>query len=186
MKKNDSPNFDQELRLFGNVRVLATAALLSATSIILAFIAKSIFGTGPLRLTFENLPVFLSSFLFGPVIGTLTAICADLVSCLITGMAPLPLITIGAGAVGAVSGIVYRYILPNKNIKLRIAVSVITGHLIGSMIIKTIALYDWFGVSVLFRIPLYLVTSVIEALILIYLFKSKAFMNQIGKVRNKN
>lgn len=50
--QENSLKFTNELKLFGNVKVLAVTALLAAASFILALLAKSIFGPGPLRLTF--------------------------------------------------------------------------------------------------------------------------------------
>lgn len=174
--------FTDELKLFGNAKVLAISGLLAAASLILAFLAKSIFGTGPLRLTFENLPVFLAGFIFGPTVGAATALCADLISCIITGMAPLPLVTFGAVAVGAVSGTVFRYILPNADIRISVPAAVLSGHAVGSMLIKSIGLYNWFGSAVYLRIPLYVVISIFESVLLIILLKNRSFMAQVGKV----
>lgn len=65
-----------------NPRVLTVAALLTAVSFVLAYLAKSIFGPGVIRVTFECLPVFFGSMVFGPAIGVVIAVAADLLSCL--------------------------------------------------------------------------------------------------------
>ncbi len=183
--KENSLKITQELKLFGNVKVLAVTALLAAASFILALLAKSIFGPGPLRLTFENLPIFLTGFLFGPTVGGVTALCADLISCLYTGMAPIPLITIGAVLVGVISGTVFKYVLPKTDVRLSAPIAVVTAHLIGSALVKTLALYPWYGNVVFFRIPIYIGIAAIESLALVFLLKNKSFMNQIGKVIKK-
>lgn len=113
--QENSLKFTNELKLFGNVKVLAVTALLAAASFTLPFLQKA-FGPGPLRLTFENLPIFLTSFLFGPTVGGVTALCADLISCLYSGMAPIPLITVGAVLVGVISGTMFKYVLPKINV----------------------------------------------------------------------
>lgn len=183
--ESKTAKLSEELKLFGNARVLAISGLLAATSLILAFLAKSVFGTSPLRLTFENLPIFLAGFIFGPTVGATTALCSDIISCIITGMAPIPLVTLGAVSVGIVSGTVFKYIMPNTNIKLSVPIAVTSGHAVGSMLIKSIGLYSWFGDIVYLRIPVYIGISVLESVLLIFLLKNRSFMAQIGKVVNK-
>lgn len=184
MMKSESKTvkFTDELKLFGNAKVLAVSGLLAAASLVLAFLAKSIFGTGPLRLTFENLPVFLAGFIFGPTVGAATALCADLVSCIITGMPPLPLVTLGAAAVGAVGGTVFRYILPGADIRISVPAAVLFGHIVGSMIIKSVGLYAWFGNAVYLRIPVYIGIAAAESVLLVLLLRNRTFMAQVGKV----
>ncbi len=168
--------------LFKNVKALAVNALLAALSFALALAAKGIFGSGPIRITFENLPIFLSSFLFGPITGGITALCADLISCLYSAMVPLPLISFGAFVLGSLSGILYKYIFKNLKLKLNIFLSVAISHLIGSAVIKTFALYEFYGNIVFARAPIYLIITVIEAFILSLLLNNKTLMYQIRKV----
>lgn len=164
-----------------SVLLLTSAALLASVSVVLAFLAKSIFGTSPIRVTFESLPIFLGSMLFGPTTGILIAVSADLLSCLLSGMAPNPIITVGAALIGLIAGVLYRYLLPSRFPKLRVFFSVMSAHVFGSMIVKSIGLYIFYGWAILYRIPVYLVTAVIESLILIYLTANEALMRQIGK-----
>ena len=167
---------------------LTYSALLSAVCVILAFAAKGIFGESPLRLTIENLPVFMASFFFGPVWGMAVAICADLLSCVMFGMAPYPLITVGAALIGAVSGIFYNYVLKKAPMGVRVVLSVLFAHMVGSMTVKTLALVPFFGdtaITLFLRIPVYVGITVIESLILVFLTKSKAFMRQIDIIKGK-
>ena len=185
--QNKSPTGDgrnplaREVLSLKNPRVLTLAALLAAVSLALAFGAKALFGTGPIRVTVENLPIFLGAFLFGPVIGFSIAVGADLLSCLITGMAPNPIITAGAAAVGLISGLIFRLLPERVSLKLRVVLGVAAGHLIGSMALKSIGLYPFYGIVVLWRIPLYLAVGAAEALILILLLEKTAFQNEIRR-----
>ena len=167
---------------------MTCSALLAALCVILATVAKGIFGTSPLRITIENLPVFMSSFFFGPFWGMAVAICADLLSCLNAGMAPYPLITLGAAVLGLLSGILYKYVFKSLNNKLKITLSILISHVFGSMIIKTLALWLMMadaGVMLLLRIPVYVGIAVIESVVLIYLTKSKTIMNQINNIKGE-
>ena len=163
-------------------RVLTAAALLTAVSLSLAFGAKSLFGSGPIRVTIENLPIFLGGYLFGPVIGLLIAVAADLLSCLISGMAPNPIITAGAAAVGLISGLIFRYLPARVSLRLRVVLGVAAGHIAGSMLLKSIGLYPFYGIAVLWRIPLYLAIGALETLILILLLKNAAFRDQLRRL----
>ena len=167
---------------------LTYSALLAAICVILAFAAKGIFGSGPLRLTIENLPIFMASFFFGPVWGIAVAICADLLSCVMAGMAPYPLITVGAALIGAVSGTFYNYVLKKAPMGVRVVLSVLFAHIVGSMTVKTLALVPFFGdtaITLFLRIPVYVGITVIESLILVFLTISKAFMRQIDIIKGK-
>lgn len=181
MKKNQ---FTSEIALFGNVKVLAVSGLLTALSVVLAALAKVIFGSGPLRLTFENLPIFIGGFSFGPVIAALIALCADLLSCLINGMAPIPLISVGAVLTGAVGGIIYRYVLKKSGMKMRVIISVAAAHIVGSITVKTAVLLQWYGKIVYFRIPIYAGIIIIESVLIIFMLGNKEFARQIEKIKN--
>lgn len=165
-----------------SIRLLTSAALLASVSVVLAFLAKSIFGTSPIRITFESLPIFFGSMLFGPAVGALIAVSADLLSCFLSGMVPNPVITVGAALIGLIAGVLYRYLLPSRFPKLRVFLAVMSAHIFGSMIVKSLGLYVFYGWAILYRIPIYLATAVIESLILIYLTANEGLMRQIGKV----
>ena len=166
----------------GSVKALSASALLAAASFVLAYIAKAIFGTGFIRITFECLPIIFGSYLFGPVAGALIAVTADLLSCLQAGMTPNPVVAVGAALIGLIAGVLYRYLLSEKHPRLRVIVSVFAAHLVGSMIIKSYGLYLYFGWAVLWRIPIYLGIAAVESFLLIVLTENKPLMRQIEKV----
>lgn len=171
MKKSKNKN------AFGSVRMLTIAAMLTAISVVIGFICKVIpflnLGIG-LRITFENLPIIMSGLLFGPIVGGCVGLASDLISCLVSGQGPIPLVTVGAMTVGVVSGLVARFVVTKKG-TVQIAVSVSLSHLLGSVIIKTLGLWlrygDAAGVLLLFRIPIYICIIALEILLLCILLK---------------
>lgn len=159
------------------------SALLTAACVIIAFMARSIFGTGYLRFTVESLPIFIGAFLFGPVAGGAIALAADLLACLLSGMSPLPLVSVGAFLIGGVSGVMYNYVLGRVKGNIRIVVSVFSGHIVGSMVVKSMALYVFYGAAVFLRIPVYLGIAVLESVLLVLVMKNKVLRRQLESVK---
>lgn len=164
--------------------VITCSGLLTAASVVLAALAKYFFGEGALRFTIECLPIFIGAFAFGPFVGAAIAVGADLISCVIAGMAPNPLIAAGSFFVGLIAGTSYKFFF-RKHPRIRVMLAVFTGHMIGSMLIKSLALHIYYnmGPIVFLRIPIYIGTAIIECIILSVLFKSKAVTDQLDKVK---
>ena len=76
--------------------------------------------------------------------------------------------------VGVVSGVTSKYIVKKLGYA-KIILSGALAHIVGSMIIKPIGLFQFYQWSVLFRIPLYLIIAPIEIIILCMLYKNSAF-----------
>lgn len=165
----------KEARLFGNLQVLAITSLLVALSVTFGkLLAVNI--TQSFRISFENLPILFAGIAFGPWVGAVAGMIADLIGCVAVGFAVNPIITLGAACVGLVSGLVSHFWLTEKNQK-SILVSVAAAHLAGSILVKSLGIYLWYGtpLSVLWlRIPIYLVTGTAEAYLILLLFQSRA------------
>lgn len=174
------------------LRITVFSALLAAISIVcgkyLAFNMGEV-----LRFSFENMPIIFAGMAFGPVIGILVGVVADLVGCLLVGYAINPIITVGAGVIGLISG-AYFY-LPDGESGLyrilKISLTVFIAHLIGSVIIKS------FGLSVFYDMPLiilmlwrllnYVIVGAVEGFILYYLMKNKRLVHEIRSItKGKN
>lgn len=180
---NKEMSFKSNIRLFGNVRVLVISALFIAMSIVLGKLLAFNIGNS-IRISFENLPVLMAGIFFGPLIGAVVGMGADIIGCLIVGYSINPIITLGVVCVGFVSGLLAQLIKTDK-IPLRIYPSVLIAHAIGSMIVKSIGLYIYFHTPMpvlLTRIPIYTVTGIVEATIIIILLSNKAFSNELKKV----
>lgn len=171
------------LRLFGSVRVLIISGLFVAMSIVLGKFMQIPIGDS-IRISFENLPILMAGIFFGPFVGGAVAIVADLLGCLLKGYSINPIITLGAASIGILSGIV-SMVLKKKNTTLIVALSIISAHLIGSVIIKSIGLYVYFHTPIqmlALRIPTYIGTGLLEFLIVSMLLSNKAFTSQLEKI----
>lgn len=182
-----APSLRRDLAAFGNLRVLCLAAMLAAMSVVLAYLAKLIFGSGPFRITLENLPIIFGGISFGPFVGAMIAVVADLLSCVLAGQAPNPLILVGAVTIGALSGIFGNYVFRKRRFS-SLLCTVLFAHLVGSIVLKTLALCIYFGLSYaifLFRVPVYLIIILVESYLLFVVFKSKQLNTLTERIRRK-
>lgn len=157
------------------VRGLTLCALLIAMSIVFSRVLS--ISTGFVRFNLGSLPVVLAGVLFGPGAGFAVGAVADIVGGVLSGYAINPLITLGAAVVGLVPGLVWRWdALPGTGA--RLAVGVLLGHILGSMVINSLALYlfysyPWSLLAV--RIPNALILSVVEIVLVRLLLANRAF-----------
>ena len=171
--------------LFKSIKELTLAAMLVAMSVVIGIFCKSIlnFGGGLFRITFENIPIIIAGLLFGPIVGGVSGLASDLISYLLSGQVYPPnlIVTLGAFMIGVVSGVVAKFVIKKRS-SMQIIVAGGLAHIVGSMIIKPIGLYTFYGWAVLWRIPLYLVIAPLEILLICLLFKSNGFRRVIGKI----
>ena len=160
---------------FISLKKLVIAAMLTAIGVVIGIFCKTFLDFGGIfRITFENLPIIMSGILMGPMVGGMVGATVDIISALHAGQSPLPFVMVGSICIGVVSGVVSKYLVKTKGIR-QIILSATAAHLIGSMIIKPIALFAIYQWAVLFRIPIYMIIAPIEIMILCLLFKNKAF-----------
>lgn len=167
----------------GNLKIMLTAAIFSAISIVCGkFLAISVGDT--LRFSLENLPIILSGVIFGPTVGAFTGLTADIVGCILRGYAINPLLTIASVLIGFLSGAVY-FIFNKLNPHIRLSLTVIICHAVGSVIIKTIGLCLWYSTpfyaTLISRIINYLVVAAAEFIILDILLSNKSFRKNLNK-----
>ena len=171
------------------LKLVAALAMLSAVSIICGkYLA--IRGGDILRFSFENLPIIFAGLAFGPLAGALVGAIGDLVGCVMVGYTINPLVTVGAAAIGVVSGI--SRILFNKiGIKgaFNTAISVAFAHIIGSVLIKTFGLAAFYDLPIwalmLWRLLNYVIVGAVEAALLIILLKNKEITRLISEMKPK-
>ncbi len=169
-----------------NVRILSCAAMLTALSVVIGIFCKNYLnlGNGLFRITFENFPIILSGIAFGPAVGACVGAVSDTISFFLSTqtLAISPLVTLGAALVGLVSGIVSHYVVRRAG-NFRIIVSTLGAHVIGSMIVKSIGLFEYYQWLVLWRIPTYIVISTLEAMLICLLFKNRSFAKLFNSQR---
>lgn len=169
------------------LRLTVFGALLSAVSIVCGkYLA---FNMGEfLRFSFENLPIIFAGMAFGPIVGATVGAVADLVGCLLVGYAINPIITVAAAVIGLISG--FSVFMPLSRGRfayiLKISVTVMTAHLIGSVIIKSFGLSVFYDMSLpvlmLWRLLNYVIVGTLEGFILYHLMKNKTVELEIRKI----
>ena len=161
---------------------MTMSAMLCAMSVVIGIFCKNFlnFGAGLFRITFENLPIILAGIMFGPAVGGAVGAATDILSYLFSNQVyPINLwVTVGATSVGFVSGLISKYLI-KKHGYLRIAVSSVAAHAIGSMTIKTIGLYSIYGGAVLWRVPIYFVISALEIVVMCLMYHNHAVRKMI-------
>ena len=183
----------RDVAVFGNVRVLCFAAMLAAMSLI---IGKFLQIPNPfqniIRISFENLPILLAGISMGPFVGALTGIVADLLGCVLYGYAINPVITLGAAAIGLISGVMANYVVRRPLIA-RVICAAVVSHLVGSVVIKSLGLAAWFlgsydmGLAelMLWRLLTYAVICTAECALLCLLLRHRAVATLLERMRKK-
>ncbi|MBR1824501.1 MAG: folate family ECF transporter S component [Ruminococcus sp.] len=175
------------LRVFGSTKVLIASALLAAISIVLSkFVSLNL--TDSIRIGFGALPIQMAGVFFGPVVGGVVGLVADVIGCILRGYSINPIITLGYICIGTVSGFMFHNVLGGmkKNSPVRVALSTFPAHIFGSMIIISFGLYVYYHTplpQLLVRIPIYLITSAIETVIISVLLRNKLFVSELEKVQ---
>lgn len=164
------------------------SAMLTALSIVIGIFCKNFlnFGLGLFRITFENFPVILGGIMFGPWVGAVIGFASDVISFVLSTQtfAISPVVTLGAALVGLVSGAVFHK-STNCGTK-RIVLSVFLAHLVGSMIVKSVGLFVYYGFLVVWRVPLYIVIATLESIIICVMLKNKNFHHFMNVKGDKN
>ena len=113
-------------------------------------------------------------FIFG-----VDAAPAAMIGGVLAGYAINPLITLGAGAIGLVAGLAWQK-LPGLRTGLRLQISVLLGHFVGSMVITSLALrifygYPWATLAV--RIPNALILAAVNTVLLRILLENLSLIH---------
>ena len=181
--------YKSSMRVFSNVYALVFAAILVALSVTGKLFS---FNIGlDIRLSYENLPIAMAGLMFGPFAGLAVGIGADLCGCLACGYAVNPIITLGAGMIGFVGGNIAIF-FPKRFSIGSILLADISGHIVGSIIIKTVGLVVYYGAEkgiwVLMgqRLLTYTVVMVLECIILVFLLSNKFVEKEVQKILNHN
>lgn len=190
-KKNElSTRLKENVTVFGSVRALCFAAILSAMSLILG---KYLQIPNPLqeiiRISFENTPVIMAGITMGPLAGALVGAVADLIGCLSYGYSINPLVTLGAASVGFVAGVVSHYLI-TRPLLIKVIAATVSSHIVGSVFIKSAGLAAWYLAEydmsfwglVGWRALTYTFISLAECTVLYLLLRNRALSSQIERM----
>ena len=176
--------------IFKTLGILVSSAFLAAISIVCGKYLAIPLGN-VMRFSFENLPIILSGIIFGPAVGAIVGTVADLIGCVMVGYTINPIVTLGAASIGALSGLTY-WILKKISafpLWIKITLTVIASHAVGSVIIKTIGLAAFYSIPLwalmLWRLLNYFIVGLFEGLILVFLLKNKMVNAQINSILRK-
>ncbi len=190
MKKDKRLTGNAGIALFGNIRVMAISALLTALSIVLGkYLAINV--TDSIRVSFENLPILMSGLFFGPIIGGVVGAAADIIGCFLVGYSMNPIITVGACLIGVISGIIGTYAFrkcENWRATPRVFIPVMASHVICSMGIKSLGMVVYYGTPweiLILRVPIYIVTGLAEGYLIMLLFGNRNFSGLLLRIINK-
>lgn len=164
------------------LRRICLGGILAALSIVFGKLLAFNIGE-TFRVSLENLPIIMAGITLGPIYGAMIGMVADLVGCLMVGYTVNPLVTLGAMAIGFVSGFVFRLVKGQG--KGRIALSVLMAHIVGSLLIKTTGLSLFYGMDYLslffYRLMNYLPIAALESIIIYILTKNRGINEILSK-----
>jgi ECF transporter S component (folate family) len=154
---------------------LALCAFLVALSIVCGKFLKIPVGD-VLRFSFENLPILFAGLVFGPVEGVLVGVVADLLGCVLYGYAVNPLVTAGAVCIGLLAGL-GGICLRRLPLTWRVVATTAAAHLVGSVVVKTLGLAQYYTMPLLplmgWRLLNYVIVGIAEAFALCLLLRNK-------------
>ena len=174
----------RKIRRNRSTGVLVMLSALAAIGVLLGRFVKLDIGVFR-RFSLETMTIVFSGIVFGPILGATVGIVQDLIGCVVNGYSVILIITLGCASIGAISGIMFR-LLKKLPYTVKIALSTVSGHLVGSVIIKTIGLATRyglnFGVTLAWRSLNYVIIGAAETVLLCFLLKNKQLLTQINRI----
>ena len=165
-----------------SVRTLTMLALLVAMSIVFSRVLS--ISTGFVRFNLGSLPVLLAGIVFGPGAGFAVGALADMIGGILAGYAINPLITLGAASIGLVGGWLWQTLPHTLRLGQRLLLSVVAAHVVGSIIINSLALHIFYGYAwsvLVARVPNALILTAVNTVLLRLLMENKAVMAAVKK-----
>ena len=165
-----------------STRTLTVLALLIAMSIVFSRVLS--ISTGFVRFNLGSLPVLLAGIVFGPGAGFAVGALADMIGGILAGYAINPLITLGAASIGLVGGWLWRTLPHTLRLGQRLLLSVVAAHVVGSIIINSLALHIFYGYAwsvLVARVPNALILTAVNTVLLRLLMENKAVMAAVKK-----
>ncbi len=168
---------------------IAILAMLTAISVMLGIICKNLFTVAIYyRFTVENAGIIFAGVFFGPAAGALVGFAADAISCLLsTNPVINPIISLGAVAVGAVSGSLSKYLFRKYSEK-NLIISASLAHLVGQVGIKSVGKIVYYGMpwyGVFIGLVMSALACAIEIAVIRILYKNREINKLIIGIKAK-
>lgn len=159
-----------------DIRTVVQAGFLVAISIVMTrflYIMLPIGGVDGMRISFGELPIMLSGFLLGPVVGGLTGIAADLIGVLVNPQGPyFPGFTISSMMWGVIPGLIMMIFKNKRDYSwLKVILAVGISFIIVSLIMNTIWISRLYGSAFVVLIPARVLNVVISIPIISFVAK---------------
>lgn len=167
------------------IKTIVLLALLMALGVVLKFFS---IGNGEFRISFWDIPLFLSGIIGGPIFGAITALGADLIYGLCFSSYPFSFIMMFTTVIWGVSGGVFHYLkITEKKLWVLFIVVLITS--VVATIINSFYLILVYGFeTMILKLPLRLLVLLIKwpiTSMLIYIIYDSVF-HQIKKNYNSS
>lgn len=169
-----------------NTKVLTYAGVLIAMNVVLVRVVA--INIGPdLRITVGNVPVILASLWFGPVIGAICGGLGDLIGCILSGYAPIPLLLVSSVLTGFLPYFFKKFIVKGISDSrnkvgiygmgfVRMLVMMTIVNLITSQGFSTLGLAQYTGISFaaefLIRLPQSILLTITNSILVLLLYAS--------------
>ncbi len=129
-----------------SAKMLALMAMFIALQVVLSKFLM-IQATPSIRLSIDAVPVLLAGLWFGPIVGGVVGVLADLVGTVLfpTAGAYYPPLTVAFLLLGVISGLLGKVFLKSKRTLWRVALCTVSAELIASLFWKTLALSWLYG-----------------------------------------
>ena len=159
-------------------RMLVTTALLAAIEVVLARLIVPM-PNPTMRFSIEAVPIIVAGYLFGPVAGALVGLVGDAVGTLFSGYGYNPLFAVPPVLIGLCAGLL-RFLLYSRISYWRILATFLPAVVVGSVLWQSYWLsfiygthsFVWFLGS---RSVQFAITSLVNAAVILGLFKSRVF-----------
>ncbi len=154
-----------------DVKTMVKAGFLVAISIVMTrfvYIMLAPAGVQVLRISFGYVPLMLSGILFGPLVGGLTGLAADLIGFLVNPMGPYhPGFTLSSVLWGVIPGLIFIVLKGKGRLEesfslKNIAIAVAIASIIVSLVLDTYWLSKLFGEGFLVLFPMRFVAALIS------------------------
>lgn len=157
-------------------KVIARAAILTAISIVLSRFL-SIFITQNIKIGFSSIPLMLVGLMFGPLVGLMSGLAADIIGAMIYLGGQFHLgFTLSSILTAVIPALVKKYLIKDKNKQfLLIIVSVVLTFLISHLLLNSLWLTQLYGMTyptmLATRAPKVLIETVLNIIIMNVIYK---------------